>query len=189
MAAGKKRVLVFMGMVATGKSYLAQALAQHLGCAYHNSDVVRKEIAGQKGELSTFNDVGKGIYTFEFSRKTYGELLARAEGDILDPGCNCVILDASYQSTEERKRVCQRLGRSHDLFFIQCVAPENVMRKRMEERRKDPGAVSDGRWEVYLEQKKRFEYPVELSMDQLVTLDTDKPLAALLRHLEAWLHL
>ncbi len=189
MAVCKKRVFVFMGMIATGKSYLAQALAQQLGCAYHNSDVVRKEIAGQRGELSKFSEIGEGIYTLELSRQTYDELLARAEVDILNLECNCVILDASYQSKEERDRVYQRLGWSHNLLFIQCVAPERVMKKRMEGRMKDPGAVSDGRWEVYLEQKKRFEYPVELSMDQLVTLDTDKPLAELLNHLEERLHL
>jgi len=49
---------------------------------------------------------------------------------------------------------------------------------------KNPQAVSDGRWEIYLEQKKRFEMPLELPEKQLLTLDTDRPLPELLSLLE-----
>jgi hypothetical protein len=57
------------------------------------------------------------------------------------------------------------------------------MKKRMERRARDPLAVSDGRWEVYIEQKKRFEPPVELAADELITIDTEAPVAVLLDRL------
>ncbi len=173
-----------MGMIATGKSYLAQTLAEKMGCSYYNSDVVRKEIAGEQAEYSRFTATGEGIYSRDFSRRTYGELLTRVEADICKTECNCAILDASYQSKAERQRVCQCLGRLHELLFIHCVAPEKVTKQRMEARGQDPDAVSDGRWEVYLEQKKCFEYPVELDKEHLVTLDTNRPLHELLSFLE-----
>ena len=59
------------------------------------------------------------------------------------------------------------------------------MRTRMEQRQLDPQAVSDGRWEIYLEQKRRFEAPVELGWKQLITLHTDQPLEMLLVDLDA----
>jgi hypothetical protein len=58
------------------------------------------------------------------------------------------------------------------------------MRVRMEQRQRDPQAVSDGRWEIYLQQKRRFEMPDELDPDQLVTINTDKDLDELLRDLD-----
>ncbi len=175
-----KQALVFMGMIAVGKSYLATALAKQLGCPYYNSDIVRKELAGGKGNFSKLSTFTEGIYSREFSRKTYGEILARAESDMRNEECRYVILDASYQLQEERERVRDCLGHSGELLFVHCLASEKITRERMEARLKDPMAVSDGRWEVYLEQKKRFEYPVELGEDQLLTLDTQKPLSELL---------
>ena len=79
-------------------------------------------------------------------------------------------------------------SKQYRLLFVYCQCPEAVMKKRMEKRLKNPRAVSDGRWEIYLQQKKRFEMPVELSPEQLLTLDTDRPLPELLRLLEENLH-
>jgi hypothetical protein len=58
------------------------------------------------------------------------------------------------------------------------------MKRRMEEREQDPAAVSDGRWEIYLEQKKRFEQPSELAAAELITMDTEAPLEDLLEELD-----
>ena len=60
------------------------------------------------------------------------------------------------------------------------------MRERMEQRQHDPLAVSDGRWDVYLQQKARFEMPSELRPEQLLTIDTSLTLDALLILLDEW---
>jgi uncharacterized protein len=57
------------------------------------------------------------------------------------------------------------------------------MKRRMELRKKDPGAVSDGRWEIYLKQKKRFESPNELPDSELIILDTGASIEKLLDEL------
>ena len=185
VAAGK--VLVFFGMIATGKSYLAAAWARHHGCAYYNSDRVRKELAGLVPESRQGAPVDQGIYSCEFSRRTYDQLLILAELDLnANPGA-CVALDGSYQARGERQRVRERLAVKARVLFVHCICPEEVMRERMEQRQHDPQAVSDGRWEVYLQQKARFEMPSELRPEQLITIDTNQSLDALLILLDEWM--
>jgi uncharacterized protein len=181
------KVLVFFGMIAAGKSYLAAAWARHHGCAYYNSDRVRKELAGLIPESRQAAAVDQGIYSREFSRKTYDQLLILAEQDLeANPGA-CVVLDGSYQVRGERQRVQENLEGKASVLFVHCICPEEVMRERMERRQRDPQAVSDGRWEVYLQQKARFEMPSELRPEQLLTIDTNQSLDALLILLDEWI--
>jgi len=58
------------------------------------------------------------------------------------------------------------------------------MKHRMDARERDPAAVSDGRWEIYLKQKKRFEPPDELAAQELIIIDTQAPLEELLEELD-----
>jgi len=182
---GEGRVLVFFGMIASGKSFLAAAWAKRHGCSYYNSDRVRKELAGLALNSRQAEAVDQGIYSRDFSRRTYDQLLLLAERDLEKNSGSCVVLDGSYQSRDERERVLKQLSGKVRVVFVHCVCPEEVMRTRMEQRQGDPQAVSDGRWEIYLEQKRRFEAPVELGWKQLITLHTDQPLEMLLVDLDA----
>jgi len=113
-------------------------------------------------------------------------LLILAERDLdANPGA-CVVLDGSYQARGERQRVQEGLAGKVRGLFVHCICPEEVMRERMEQRQHDPQAVSDGRWEVYLQQKARFEMPSELRPEQLLTIDTNQSLDALLILLDEW---
>ncbi len=95
-----------------------------------------------------------------------------------------MVLDASYHSRAERDRVRERLAPFAKVVFVQCLCPEDEMRERMERRHCDPRAVSDGRWEIYLQQKKVFEEPVELASGQLITINTHNTLDTLLMMLD-----
>ncbi len=175
-------LFIFFGLIATGKSTVAQAFADGRSLAYYNSDVVRKELAGLSPQAKQHETADQGIYTGEFTARTYAALLARAEQDLAKG--RGVVLDASYQRKTDRDQVrmlAQRLGVR--LYCILCVCPEEEMKRRMAKRALDPQAVSDGRWEIYLKQKERFEPPTELSPEQLITLSTDLPLAAVLEQL------
>lgn len=183
----EKRLLVFFGMIASGKSYLAEALARKWGCFYHNSDAVRKKMAGLAPECRRPDGYETGIYSSEFSRRTYDALISLAREDLDRESSACVILDASYQSAAERERLCREFDRKCRIIFVYCHCAEEILKQRMTKRLQDPHAVSDGRLEIYLEQKRRFELPNELLPEQLLSLDTDRPLAELLcaveRHL------
>ena len=176
-------VYVFFGMIATGKSTISQAWAWHKQLHCYNSDWVRKEVAGINPTESQRESVDTGIYTKDFSQKTYKMLLERAEVR-LKQGYS-VILDASYQYSQDRQDVKNLASDLNcQLCFILCQCPETEMKRRMDLRENDPAAVSDGRWEIYLKQKKRFQAPDELSAPELIILDTQAPLEELLEKLE-----
>jgi predicted kinase len=174
---------VFFGMIASGKSTLSQAWAWHKQLRCYNSDWVRKELAGINPTDSRRETIDTGIYTRDFSRKTYDTLLERAKARLQQK--DSVILDASYQYARDRQDVSALAKKLHcQVYFILCQCSEAEMKRRMEEREQDPAAVSDGRWEIYLQQKERFQPPDEVGASELVTIDTQAPLEDLLEELE-----
>lgn len=181
---GRPEAWVFFGLIASGKSYLAAAWAARHGFCHLNSDRVRKELAGALAAGGRGAGAHQGIYTPEFSRRTYDELLLRA-GSALASGCP-VLLDASYQSQAERERVrAWAAGLGVAVHFVQCICPEEDVKRRLRLRAADPSAASDGRWEILQVQKARFEPPSELAPAQLLTLATDRPVTELLDELDA----
>jgi predicted kinase len=176
-------IWVFFGLIASGKSTVAGKWAARHGIPYFNSDLVRKELAGIPAMTDQQESFGQGIYSSEFSRRTYGELLARAERECL--AGRSAVLDGSYQSRAEREKVkvlAERLA--VDLFFVLCNCPEDVTMERLAIRSRDPEAVSDGRPEIYRQQKERFEFPDELDRGELFNLSTVGPVADLLDQLD-----
>jgi predicted kinase len=179
----KPVIYVFFGMIATGKSTVSQSWAWHKQLRCYNSDWVRKELAGMNPTESQRESADSGIYAKESSRKTYKTLLERTEARLKQG--DSVIVDASYQYADDRQDV-RKLAKDLNcqVYFILCQCPEPEMKRRMDLREKDPAVVSDGRWEIYLKQKKRFEPPDELSASELIILDTRTSLEELLEELE-----
>ena len=69
-----------------------------------------------------------------------------------------VVLDGSYSRRADRERVrSMAAGMGVRCVFIFCTCSEKEVRRRLELRARDPEAVSDGRWEIYLHQKQTFE--------------------------------
>ncbi|MGW8160607.1 MAG: AAA family ATPase [Desulfobulbales bacterium] len=174
---------VFFGMIATGKSTLAQAWARHKQLPYYNSDRLRKELAGIDPTAAQRAAVDSGIYSREFSEKTYSALQKKAES-FLRQG-KSVVLDASYQYARNRWQLRDLAKSLHcNIYFILCRCPEKEMQQRMDMRSQDPTAVSDGRWEIYLQQKQRFEAPDELPAAELIIIDTLPPPEKLVEELD-----
>ncbi len=180
------RIFVFMGLVASGKSTLAMAWAEKYGMEYFNSDVVRKELAGVESGVDSRKGLGTGIYTEELTAKTYAALLERA-GAALGRG-RAAVLDASYVKSRERGRV-REFARIHGVpvCFIHCFCSDEITGRRLDERARDPLAVSDGNREVYQHQLRVFEAPDELSGNELLELDTDRRVSDLVAIVEGWL--
>ena len=57
----------------------------------------------------------------------------------------------------------------HQLIIVQCICPDIVVKKRLEDRLRKK-SVSDGRWEIYQGQKTTFE-PFT-SDEKSLTMDT-----------------
>ena len=182
-AEGRPFLLVLLGLSGTGKSFLGRILAEKGLASYYNSDVVRKEIAGLSPAEHRYEPFEKGLYSPEMTQRTYEELLRRAVQD-LEQGQD-VILDATYRKAAHRKALLDLAKeRKVPVLFVWCKAPEEVIRQRLEKRALEEGEPSDGRWEIYLAQKARFEPPEEIPPSQLLVLDTTKPLEELLSAIE-----
>ena len=179
-------ILVFMGLIASGKSFLAEKFAQQQGARYLNTDRVRKELAGIEATKHRPDGLAQGIYTPEYTERTYQFILDTAEGELQKR--NSVVLDGSYSKRTGRNRVIEYGRRNNaETYFILCRCSENEVKKRLEQRARDPQAVSDGRLDIYLKQKETFELPDELDGDKLLVLDTEKELGVLLKEVTGWL--
>ncbi len=176
-------IFVFFGLIASGKSFLAERFAAERDLPYFNSDRVRKELAGIAATERRPDGIGLGIYTPELTAKTYQTMLARAE-ESLQHGAAGVILDGSYSIAAGRSKVrdmAQRLGATP--LFILCACSEAETKRRLELRANDPNAVSDGRWEIFVRQSETFVQPDELPPEMLLRLDTEAKPEILLKRI------
>ncbi|MFH1169134.1 MAG: AAA family ATPase [Chloroflexota bacterium] len=169
----KPLLLITVGLAGSGKSTLAQALAGMLGLVVISSDVTRKQLADIPLTERRFEDFDSGIYSAEFSRRTYDSMLARAEA-ALRAG-SPVILDASFIKSAERLRA-KRLAQdaNADFFILECRLDDAGLRQRLAQRLKQ-GSVSDGRPEILEPQKQRFDPVDEAEAAGHIVLDATLP--------------
>ena len=114
------------GRLGSGKSSLAEALAQEMDLAVVRSDLVRKELAGVTPEQA----LPASGYSAEASARTYAEVVARARG-LLRAGCG-VVLDATWSKAAGRETVRQMAGEEGAMLVeVVCVAPLEVLEARL----------------------------------------------------------
>jgi predicted kinase len=175
-------VYIFFGLIASGKSFLAERFAAQHGLPSFNSDRVRKELGGIAPTKRRPDGIGQGIYTSELTAKTYRTMLAWAEQAL--KGGSAVVLDGSYsiaRGRSEVRQVAERAGVTP--LFILCSCSEEETKRRLALRANDPHAVSDGRWEIFVRQRETFAQPDELPPEQLLYLDTEAEPEELLNRL------
>ncbi|MES4891608.1 AAA family ATPase [Streptomyces sp. NPDC096012] len=129
------------GLPGSGKSTLSGALADRLGVTLLSSDRIRKELAGIPAEQSAAAGYGEGLYTPEWTARTYAALLDRAA--LLLSAGESVVLDASWSDSIQREaavRVARRT--SAELVALHCHVPGDVSAARLITRA--PGASDAG---------------------------------------------
>lgn len=165
------RLVIMCGLIGTGKSIFAKSLAKKIKAEVIRSDVVRKDFAKISPNVHKFEEYRKGIYSEKFTDRTYKEMIDCAKKVLLD-GTSC-ILDATFSKKKYRKEAAN-LAKELNLpfFIVECTCPENIIKKRLE-RRMMVKSVSDGRWEIFLDQKKSFE-PVTQEEGEHIVVDTTR---------------
>jgi uncharacterized protein len=180
-ARAKPVLFITVGLVGSGKTTLAQSLARRTGATVISSDVVRKQLASVPAGEHRFAEMDAGIYSPDFSRRTYDSLFASARA-ILAAGDH-VILDASFISAAERRQA-QQIARDTgaDFYVIECTLDEEHTRQRLAQRLKN-SSVSDGRWEIYGPQKAKFEAVIEVPPNRHFVIDSARPLPEQVRRI------
>jgi aminoglycoside phosphotransferase family enzyme/predicted kinase len=159
------------GITGTGKSTLAQELARRWGLAYISSDLTRKGLAGIEPRQHRYEEFEQGIYSEDFSRRTY-ESMFQQMTERLKEG-NSVVLDGTFRRSVERSRAVA-IGREmgSDVWIIECTLPDEIARRRLEQRFQEGTSVSDGLWELYHRQQREWEPVNEVPCDRYLPLDT-----------------
>jgi aminoglycoside phosphotransferase family enzyme/predicted kinase len=160
-------LLMVGGVMGTGKSTLAAALQHELGWAYTSSDTVRKRLLGLQPAQPQAADFGAGIYSREWTERTYQGLLEEAEAALA--GRRSVIVDASFIQQADRLAAA-RLAASYRAraMFVECVCPRDVVLERLARRwtarvaggtgaLAEASRASDGRPELYERQRANWE--------------------------------
>jgi aminoglycoside phosphotransferase family enzyme/predicted kinase len=168
-------LVITCGLTATGKSALVRRLAELADMEVISSDVVRKRLAGLAPVERRFEPFHGGIYSPEFTERTYAALLDEGR-ERLRRG-QSVVLDASYIRRRHR-RAAARLAAEEGAQFacLECRASAGVVRRRLARRLRQGGDPSDARWEIYVAQKRRFERPSEVALQRLIVVDGERPL-------------
>lgn len=127
---GPPLLMVVRGLSGTGKSTVAQALADQLGVSLLRTDSIRRELFGPSAASIGFN---QAHYAPEQRSRVYEEMLDRAERLLVNGAT--VILDGTFLSTRSRAQAAS-LARRHAALPIifHCECPVEVARSRVSER-------------------------------------------------------
>jgi len=151
----------------TGKSTLAIALQRELGWALCSSDTMRKQLADLQLTQPQAVDFGIGIYSREWTERTYQALLEEAEAALASG--RSVLLDASFSRQADRQAAAQLAARyGARVVFAECVCPRGVALERLARRWTtrvaggpaalvEASSASDGRPELYDAQRAAWE--------------------------------
>jgi len=167
-------LILMAGLMGTGKSVVAKEIAPRLGARIIQTDLLRKTLLGLLPTERHHEAFGEGIYHKDISEKTYEQAYRQAL-TLLNAG-QSVIIDASYKRKAEREKAI-RMAREAgaDCFLIECICPDDVVKKRLAGRKTVTGEASDGRWDIYFAQKGDFDPITEVPGKIHITVNTSKP--------------
>ena len=166
-------LILTCGLMGSGKSALARELCFELGLRSLSSDLVRKSRAGREPDQRGEEEYDQGIYAPAATRATYQALLEGAR-QALGEG-RSIVVDATFRRAGDRAEFrALAAGLGAQFFLVHTDCPVEVLRERLEQRRGDPTAVSDGRWELLPRQMAEFE---ALEPGEAINADSTLPLA------------
>jgi len=130
-------------------------LSEHTGFSVLNSDVVRKRLAGLLPTARVSADYGAGIYSEDFTRRTYATLLTQAEEE-LQAGRG-VIVDATCKRREDRQALLELGTRLRvPVWFLECQASTAEVERRLRKRERQGDSASDATWVTALQEQSEF---------------------------------
>lgn len=114
-------VIVVFGLPGTGKTYFASKLAERVHAEYINSDRLRKELFPKR----TYSDREKEMVYKEIMEKTKRSIDENRD----------VVLDATFYTNDARELLRKETKNKSEIFFIEIIADENIVRQRLRKER------------------------------------------------------
>jgi uncharacterized protein len=176
-------LIVVCGAAGTGKSTVARLLRYRAGFEVLNSDRIRKHLAGLAETARAASEYSSGIYSPDFTRRTYDAMAVEAE-TALREGAG-MIVDATFKDASERRRfreMAERLG--VPALFVECRASEGEIIRRLRDRERKGNEVSDATAEIYLKQRAEFMPIAELPARCHIVIDTTETRAQIASRVE-----
>ena len=171
------QLIVFAGMLGTGKTSLARAVARQLRAVYLDKDTI-KECALDLAERIKSDQVRQLADPLSY------DLLVDLARDNLSLGLP-VVLDspAGYQAFRERVKGLARSAKV-ELRLIECICTdEKLLRQRVESRADDLPAHRTRDWTTYQHEQTQFERLTE----RRLVVDTAESLSLNVRKVLAYL--
>jgi uncharacterized protein len=166
-------LILTTGLMGCGKSYQARHLAARLGARTIRTDVLRKELLQINPTQRHHVEFGQGIYSDDISRLTYDKAYEIA-GCAIKAG-EPVIIDASFKKRSERQKAMQMAQKLDIPFYvIECTCRDEIVKIRLEKRALEKTNASDGRWEIFQEQKRDFDEITEVPAANYFKIETSE---------------
>jgi aminoglycoside phosphotransferase family enzyme/predicted kinase len=172
-------VVAVGGVIGSGKTVLAEALARALGQPVVSSDRTRKWLAG----VGATERAPAAAYEPAFSDQTFDELLRRAAA-VAGSGRG-VILDATFRERDLRRRARELAARhGRPFLFVEATCDDATLRERLRRRAAGP-SVSDATESLLARVQAEFEPVTELSPVEHLVARTTQPVPALVESVQA----
>jgi putative hydrolase of the HAD superfamily len=169
------------GLVASGKSTVARAIARRLDAECIEADDIRHELLDRPAEIlheaRWVRELRPG-----FSDEVYRELLRRG-AEAIDAG-HSVVLDGCFPTAAWRESArLLALGSGARFLFVECRIPEGVSIERLSAR--DRAAGRSGWAELHRNLAEHYEPLDEPAPSEVVSVECQHDVEAVLRALEA----
>ena len=179
-------LVITCGLSGSGKTWLARQLREPLHALHVRSDVERKRLAGLAPGADSRSPPDAGIYTRDYTTRTYDRLHECAAAALL--GGESIIVDAAFLRRDERLRFLSLAESLHArATIVHCFAPRETLRDRVAARSAARNDASEAGLDVLQRQPSWWEDFDARERAHLVEVDTSQgaPLAAVVGRLRS----
>jgi aminoglycoside phosphotransferase family enzyme/predicted kinase len=179
-------LVITCGLSGSGKTWLARQLREPLRALHVRSDVERKRLAGLAPEADSRSPPDAGIYTRDYTTRTYDRLHECAAAALL--GGESIIVDAAFLRRDERLRFLALAESIHArAALVHCHAPPDTLRERVIARSATRSDASEAGLDVLQRQPSWWEDFDDCERTRLIEVDTTEasPAATVLERLRS----
>ncbi len=175
---GPPLLIAVGGLMGTGKSTLASALADALPAPLLQTDQIRVDLYGKQDNWAAYSE---GRYSKTSRARVYKEMSTRAKRELMSS--TTVVLDGTFTSPAERTLLRHIAGdEGAKILFIRCECPREEVLVRIGQRLQRGGDLSDARPELYDQQAADDSLGSDRS--QVFSVDTTLGLSEQLDHVK-----